>query len=341
MASTEEPTPAAADQEEEPQIVKDLKAIDDKYLEVDRAFDKEVEALAAKFTEMQKPLLEQRAKLLAGDASAEDPKTGTPALQGFWLLALQNHPAMDGEIEDHDEPVLKYLKDVQVSNLDPQDRWKGFRIRFHFAENPYFENAVLSKEYHTEESSPYTGETDVTEVRGCTIQWKAGKDVTVEKVKAPSKGKKTKQSKSKEEPRNSFFRNFFRSLKKDSPLPDDVDPQEIAMGLGADDMDEDNMDEDTLVGLMLENDHDMGVAIRDNIVPFAVRWYTGEAAPDDDDDEDEEEEEEDDDEDDDDSEDEDEKDSTRKKGKQAKGKKAAPKAPSTEADAKQEECKQQ
>ena len=51
----------------------------------------------------------------------------------------------------------------------------------------------------------------------------------------------------------------------------------------------------------MENDYETGLALKDQVIPFAVRWYTGEAAPDDDSD-DEDEEEEDDDESDDDEE---------------------------------------
>lgn len=334
MAPVDDPKDAEV---EEPQIVKDLKEVDDKYLEVERKYEKERNALITKYTEMQKPLLEERAKMLAGDGTAEGPATGTPACASFWLKALQNHPAMEGEIEDYDEPVLEYLKDIQVSMLDTEDRNKGFRLKFIFAENPYFENAVLSKEYHTEEASPYTGDTDVTEVVGCTINWKPGKDVTVEKVTKKAKGggaKKTK-AKEKEETRSSFFRSFFRSLKKDGKLPEDIDPHEIAMAYGGD---ADDMDEDDMVGMVLENDHEVGCAIKDNIIPFAVRWYTGEAAPEqDDDDEGEEEEDDDKDENEEDDEDDDEEDIPKPAAKGKKGKK-----PAGEADgAKKEECKQQ
>merc|ERR1719330_809850 len=59
-------------------------------------------------------------------------------------------------------------------------------------------------------------------------------------------------------------------------------------------MDEGDDDDDNLLMYLMESDHDIGMALRDNVVPFAVRWYTGEASPDldDDDDSDEEEEEE-------------------------------------------------
>merc|ERR550537_124184 len=88
---------------------------------------------------------------------------------------------------------------------------------------------------------------------------------------------------------------------------------------------EDEGDEEQIISFMMENDHEAGCALRDNVIPFAVRWFTGEAAPegdDDDDDEGDEEEEDEDDDDDDDDDDEDESDDE----PPARGKKGAPKA---------------
>jgi len=283
----------------------------------------------------QKPVLEERRKLLLGDGSQEGPPTGTPALTGFWLQALQNHPALDGDIEEYDCPVLEFLQNIQSSNLDPDDSMKGFRLTFHFAQNPYFENAAVSKEFHTEEGCPYREEIKVNEVVSTSIKWKPGKDVTVAKAKKAVKGKKTKASKAQEEPRPSFFRGFFRSMKQGDPLPDDIDPHEIDMHYGGGS----DMNEENLVEVILDNDYEVGQALKDQVVPFAVRFYTGEATPDRDDDiefggEDSEEEDDDDDE----SDEDDEEDRRPPKGKNAKsGKKGAP----TSADASKEECKQQ
>jgi len=294
--------------------VKEMKALDDQYLEIEREFEKKVRELRKEYSERQKPLLEQRSKILRGEAGG-DQRTGTPAVKGFWLEALGNHPAFEGAIEEWDAPVLEYLQDITQLCLDPDDSSKGFKLRFEFAPNPYFEEAVLSKEYHTKEKSPYTGETGLTEIVASDITWKAGKDVTVEIVKKKVKGGGAKKEKQKakggkEEPRNSFFRVFFKSFKEDGPVPEDIDLE--AMGLGEDDDDDDQQ----IMEMIMDNDHDMGCAVRDNIIPYAVRWYTGEAAPDMDDDDEEEEEEmdEDDEEEDDEEDDDDDEDEAPKKG---------------------------
>merc|ERR1712151_1128943 len=106
--------------------------------------------------------------------------------------------------------------DIKKSYLDDKDLHKGFKLSFHFVENPFFANDILWKEYHTEEASPYTGEMNTNLIEVSEIDWKAGKNVTVEKVAKKTKGggaKKAKQkAKEKQEPRDSFFRNLFRRL---------------------------------------------------------------------------------------------------------------------------------
>merc|ERR1712137_89027 len=90
----------------------------------------------------------------------------------------------------------------------------------------------------------------------------------------------------------------------DADIPDDV-------------MDEADSDGEPgqLMQVLMDNDHESGIALRDQIIPYAVRWYTGEAVVEDDDDEDDESGDSDDeDESDEDSEDDDEEEDHRQKG---------------------------
>lgn len=314
---------------EDPPLVKELKVLDDKYLELEREYEREVHILERRYNERQKPLLDERTQLLtAGDG----PVTGTPALGGFWATALKNHPDVEDIIEDWDEPVLQYIRDITTEYLD-ENPINGFKLVFHFVENPYLTNTTLWKEYHTEEESPYTGGTEVKTVKVSEVEWKDGRNVTVEKVATKVKGggaKKQKQKgKEKVEPRDSFFRHFFRNLEQGMSVPDDVN-------LDLDD--EGDEDESEIIEMLMQHDHEVGQAIKGQIIPYAVRWYTGEASPDDDDDD--EDDEDDDDDDDDDEEDESDEESEEeekpKRGK-AKGKAKKPAG----AGEKKEECKQQ
>jgi len=187
----EDPKVVVAKEEEEKEedlpLVKELKVLDDKYLELERQYEKEIQVLQKKYTDMQKPILEERTKVLTTNPP-DGPVTGTPALTGFWATAMKNHPAFESVIEDWDEPVLAYIREITKSNIDENDSNKGFKLTFQFTENPYFTNEILEKEYHLEESSPYTQECDVTLIKASEINWKDGKDVTIEKVAKKSEG---------------------------------------------------------------------------------------------------------------------------------------------------------
>jgi len=326
------------EKEEDPPIIKELKVLDDKYLELEREYEKELQVLQKKFTDMQNPILAERTAVLTANPP-DGPVTGTPAISGFWSTAIKNHPAFESVIEEWDEPVLEFIRDITKENLDDSDSNKGFKLTFLFAENPYFSNPTLWKEYHSEESSPYTQECEVTLIKASEIDWKDGKDVTIEKVAKKVKGggaKKAKQKKEKEEPRDSIFRHFFRTLKPDMPVPDDVNLDDVGGMCDEDD------DDEGIMEMLMDNDHEVGMALRDQIIPFAVRWFTGEAAPDDDDDDDEDDESEDDDDEDDDEDDEDSEDEPPARGRKAAPKKKGGKDAKAAGDQPpQEECKQQ
>lgn len=126
-------------------------------------------------------------------------------------------------IQEHDEPILKHLRDIRVKLSDTKPY--GYTIEFHFSPNEYFTNAYLTKTYELttdkDERDPfgYDGPALYKSV-GCKIEWNAGKDVTMKVVKKKQKHKSTGTIRvvSKEEKQDSFF-NFF-----ESPTPDGIRP---------------------------------------------------------------------------------------------------------------------
>lgn len=295
MAPRSQADKEAKGEDEEPAIVRDLKALDDQYLAIDRACAKEVLAIQRKYNLQQEPILGSRAALLAQrqgvdrDDETPDEETGTPALKGFWLKALLNHSELGEEIQEHDFPLLEFVQDIRHEVLfdEPAEEcWeeKGFRIVFRFAENVFFSNEELWVEWSTEEDSPYTGDTSVVAVKASAIVWYVGKNVTVETAKKTrKKGKDSKKKGAgKEEARLSFFRSFFRDLKRGDPLPEAALELELESDSDADD--------NEFVERLLEDSYDVGCMLRDQVIPFAVRWYTGEACAGSDDNEDGEEE---------------------------------------------------
>uniref|UniRef100_A0A915CPD5 Uncharacterized protein n=1 Tax=Ditylenchus dipsaci TaxID=166011 RepID=A0A915CPD5_9BILA len=74
------------------------------------------------------------------------PVEGTPSkgVPGFCFYALNNASQISDMIHEYDAPILKFLVDISLQvHTDPT----GFSLLFHFAENPYFTNAILTKYY--------------------------------------------------------------------------------------------------------------------------------------------------------------------------------------------------
>jgi len=175
---------------------------------------------------------------------------GVKGIPKFWLHVLKNanEDCLMDLVEPHDEKVLSHMKDLTVSL-----RTDGFTLNFHFEENPFFSNQVLSKDYTYSEGpepeSPlaYDGP-EIVSTKGCSIDWKEGKDVTSLVDKIETFGK------TREEETDSFF-NFFNP-----PNEEDCDDNALA------------------------EDFAIGFAIKEKIIPRAVLYFAGEMDDDDDDD---------------------------------------------------------
>lgn len=191
------------EEKEDTPVVKELKEIDDRYLAIEREYEKEVNAIMKKYNDLQKPLLAERNVVLANASKAEGGEAGkgTPAIRSFWLDAFKNHPQVNEYVFEHDEPVLEYLQDVSHSNIDDEDPAKGFKLVFKFVENPYFKNTEISKTYRVSEPCPYRDDLDVEEVVSDEIDWKSGMDVTVATITKKVKGGGAKKNKQKKEKR--------------------------------------------------------------------------------------------------------------------------------------------
>ncbi|KAM0931812.1 hypothetical protein ACQ4PT_000098 [Festuca glaucescens] len=319
-----------------------LRGIQSQHDEMEAKFFEERTALEDKYQKLYEPLYTKRYEIVNGvvevDGAAKEP-TSEKAAEGedsdakgvpdFWLTALKTNEILTEEIQERDEAVLKYLKDIKWSRIaDP----KGFKLEFFFDTNPFFKNSVLTKIYHmVDEDDPI-----LEKAIGTEIEWYPGKNVTQKVLKKkPKKGSKNTKPITKIEECESFF-NFFS-------------PPEVPE-------DEEELDEDAvciryadeLQGQM-EHDYDIGSTIRDKIIPHAVSWFTGEAVQaedfedmedgDDDDEDDDDDEEDDDDEDEDEDEDEDDEELSKPKNKLAGKPKGAAKGGAQ--GEQPTECKQQ
>ncbi|XP_063537900.1 nucleosome assembly protein 1-like 1 isoform X1 [Cydia strobilella] len=226
----------------------------------------------------------QQAALTDGEEKKEGEEVKPPAeppmdpnvkgVPDFWYTIFRNVSMLCEMMQEHDEPILKTLQDIKVlMHEDPI----GFTLEFHFAPNDYFTNTVLTKEYSMkckpDEENPLEFEgPEIYSCKGCEINWKKGKNVTVKTIKKKQKHKSrgSVRTVTKSVQADSFF-NFF------SPPAMPEDPNST---LASD------------IQALLTADFEIGHYIRERVVSRAVLLYTGEGLDDDDDDDYEEEEEE-------------------------------------------------
>ncbi|XP_034937204.1 nucleosome assembly protein 1-like 1 isoform X2 [Chelonus insularis] len=309
--------------------IKALKQLQLSFFNIEAKFYEEVHALECKYNKMFSELYEKRSNIISGvyeptdeecvwetdeedenlpndvkdklkienvdEKKNESEKEDVKGIPEFWLSLFKNVGMLDEMVQEHDEPILKHLYDIKVILLESDPM--GFVLEFHFEPNEYFCNSVLTKEYimkcAPDKNDPFSFEgPEICKSKGCVIDWKKGKNVTVKTIKKSQKHKSHGHVRTvtKTIQNDSFF-NFF------SPpvVPDDSE---------AVDLDED-------MKSLLTSDFEIGHYIRERIVPRAVLYYTGECLEDEGDDYEEEECDEDEDEDDDDCDEEEEDDEER------------------------------
>jgi len=249
------------------EVVAKMVSLDQEYLKLEKDFDAEMNALMAKFDKKYAPILEQRA-------------AASKAIPGFWRDVLKRSEEFQDVIQEHDLPVLAALQNITAEYFENRDA--GWKLSFYFAENDYFTNTVLTKTHYMEPANDYDTSVETTKIVSDKIEWKAGKNVTVEtvvpKVKGGGKKKAKAKGKAKEVARPSFFR-FFKSLGPQFDMPTDVEDEE-------DEDDEEEEIEDKLERLM-DEDGEAAEGLRDSVIPHAVRYFTHEAGEDEESDDDE------------------------------------------------------
>lgn len=216
----------------------------------------------------EKAKIEDVTEKKEGEADAPKLDENTKGVPDFWLTIFKNVDMLAEMVQPHDEPILRHLQDIQLK----LKAGSGFLLEFVFEPNDYFTNPVLTKEYFIrftvdpENPLGYEGP-DIVRCTGCEIDWKKGKNVTVRVVKKVQKHKNrgTKRTVTQTVKNDSFF-NFF-------------DPPKV----------EENEEPDEDTEALLTADFEIGHFLRENIIPRAVLYFTGEALDEDDEDYDEEE----------------------------------------------------
>ncbi|KAF6127106.1 SET nuclear proto-oncogene [Phyllostomus discolor] len=242
------PTALSSPKEEKEQQ-EAIEHIDEVQNEIDRLNEQaseEILKVEQKYNKLRQPFFQKRSELIA-------------KIPNFWVTTFVNHPQVSALLGEEDEEALHYLTRVEVTEFE--DIKSGYRIDFYFDENPYFENKVLSKEFHLNESGDPSS-------KSTEIKWKSGKDLTKRSSQTQNKASRKRQH---EEP-ESFFTWFtdhsdagadeLGEVIKDDIWPNplqyylvpDMDDEE---GEGEED-DDDDEEEEGLEDIDEEGDEDEG-----------------------------------------------------------------------------------
>jgi len=85
-----------------------------------------------KYNKLRKPHYDKRATFIE-------------KIPNLWHKAILKNPKVQALLDDGDGDCLQFLKKLEVEELENAD--DGFRIKFIFYENPFFENEELVKEF--------------------------------------------------------------------------------------------------------------------------------------------------------------------------------------------------
>jgi len=167
----------------------------------------------------------------------------------FWPVALMQH-APTSALAQHrdDQQALLYLEDLWVER-DPVES-RAFTLEFHFAENPYFSDAVLKKEYKY--VPPPAAKDEKPDEHGITpsmLDFAWDRDVAPQAIKIS-------------------WKSDTKNLTKLYPrIMDDEDVSEPGSFFNFFEHDDDPLE--------------TGIIISNEIFPDAIDWFTGKAAADD------------------------------------------------------------
>jgi hypothetical protein len=278
--------------------LKALKKLQYEHVKLESKFYEEVHDLECRFSAKYAALYDRRNNVLTGEVEPTDSEcewqsdeededdegnaaggdtkqakavTDSLPIKGmpeFWLTALKNVGEVSELIQEHDEPILSALTDIRCV-LSAAGEPMGFSLEFTFSPNDFFTNTVLTKKYNmklepTENDILYEGP-EVISCEGCTIEWKAGKNVTVKVIKKKQKHKKSGVHRTvQKQVQNESFFNFFSPVvpveEQEEPATEEIEAQ-------------------------LQSDFELAHFFREQIIPRAVLYYTGDAVDDESDEE--------------------------------------------------------
>ena len=257
-------------------------------MSLEKDFKKEHNKLVYKYEQLYKPFYERRQKIIEGEEKpdiekirekleelkineeeAKKENENEKGIPEFWSKVILNN--QDIMVNDKDKEILKKLKLIKCT---PEENG-NFSLEFFFEPNDYFSNEVLKREFILDEDY------DIKEIKSDEIDWKSDEvNPTIEIKQKKVKNKRTNKVKTitKKEKVPSFFSSFRHFEKKEGENKEKEEEDEDEEG-----------DE-----LTIEDEYDLALQFKEEIIPYAIEYYLGIADDEDDlgeeDEEDEEEE---------------------------------------------------
>jgi len=154
---------------------KALEEIDSTQNEIDALNEKaseEILKVEQKYNKFRRPFYDKRNEIIK-----KIPK--------FWLTAFINHPKISAIIEEDEEDCLQYLSKLEVEEFE--DIKSGYRIKLFFEKNPYFDNEIITKEFHL-------GSTGDPASQSTAINWKEGFDLNAKAAQRAALAKNKKKA---------------------------------------------------------------------------------------------------------------------------------------------------
>ncbi|XP_034112726.2 protein SET isoform X1 [Drosophila nasuta] len=174
---------SAGPNEEESDALEQIDACQNEIDALNEKASEEILKVEQKYNKLRKPCYEKRSELVK-------------RIPNFWVTSFINHPQVSGILDEEEEECLHALNKLEVEEFE--DIKSGYRINFHFDENPYFENKILTKEFHLNSAASENGDWPAS--TSTPIEWKEGKNLLKQLLTKPYTNKKK---------RNSDYKTFF------------------------------------------------------------------------------------------------------------------------------------
>ena len=241
------------------------------YDTAEEALNEEIKALEKKYRPVFDKLTDLRRQVVTGaleapeefkvDEDGEGEGEAAEEVSGipdFWLVALCNCELIEELISQKDAEILGHLIDVRCEDIFDEDGdEEGYKLTFEFSSNEYFSNKELTLKIN---ASTENGMLSVDELQGTKINWTSdAKNPTIKIMKKKQKAGSKAKPATKKEPVDSFFSLFT--------------PPELEM----EDMEDAEAEE---LQELIERTLAIGEFLREDLIPHAVHWFTGEAIQD-------------------------------------------------------------